>query len=472
MQSAITSPLALNLARSQFGFTIAFHIMFPAFSIGLASYLAVLELMWLKTQNQVYLDAYKYWLKIFAVVFAIGVVSGLVMAYEVGANWSGYSNKAGPILGPLLAYETLTAFFLEAGFLGIMLFGLKRVGPRLHFAATALVSIGTLISASWILSANSWMQTPQGYTIGPHGVFVPVNWWKIIFNPTFPYEWLHMVTAAYLATAFAVGAVGAFHLLRHKDNPVSRLMLSMAMWMAAIVAPIQGLIGDSAGREVWKSQPAKLAAMEGDFHTRAGQALHLFGWPDRALGMLLYDLKVPDLGSLIITHSMHGTVQGLDAFPEKNWPVLVTTFWGFRIMVGLWAVMVAVGLYSLWLRYRRRLYEARRFHRIVASCGPIGFITIIAGWTVTETGRQPWTVYGVLRTAQSVSPLSVGEVLWSFGIIIVLYCVVFGTGIRYILAMMAREPQTGEPEPSGDKPLRTYGPQGLHDPDATVNSAE
>ncbi|MHB1304745.1 MAG: cytochrome ubiquinol oxidase subunit I [Acidiphilium sp.] len=466
MGHAVTSSLALSLARAQFGFTIAFHIMFPAFSIGLAAYLTVLELMWLVTGRTVFIDAYNYWLKIFAVVFAIGVVSGLVMAYEIGANWSGYSNKVGPILGPLLAYETLTAFFLEAGFLGIMLFGLTRVGPKLHFAATALVSLGTLISASWILAANSWMQTPVGYTIAPNGVFQPKNWLHIIFNPAYPTEWTHMVLAAFLATALAVGAVGAWHLLRHNaNNPVSRLMFSMALWMILFVAPIQGFVGDEAGRAAFVQQPPKLAAMEGDFHTRAGQALHLFGWPDRHLGKLLYDVKLPDLGSLIITHSMHGVVKGLDAFPRKDWPVLVTTFWGFRIMVGLWALMLLLALVSLALRLRGRLYDFRPFLRAAVAMGPAGFVTIIAGWVVAETGRQPWTVYGLLRTTQSVSPLTVGEVVWSFGIILVLYIVVFGTGIVYVVGMMAREPELGETEPKADAPLRTYSPQGLNRPD-------
>ena len=462
MTRFVAAPLAIQLARAQFGFTIAFHIMFPAFSIGLAAYLVVLELMWLATKKAVYLDTYKYWLKVFAVIFAIGVVSGLVMAYEIGANWSGYSSRVGPILGPLLAWETLTAFFLEAGFLGIMLFGLRRVGPRLHFLATTLVSIGTLLSATWILAANSWMQTPRGYTIGPNGTFEPRNWLKIIFNPDFPYEWLHMLLAAFLATAFAVGAVGAFHLLRNKHNPVSRLMFSMAMWMAALVTPVQGFIGDQSGREVWRDQPIKLAAIEGDFHTKAGQALHLFGLPDRALGTLLYDIKIPWLGSLIVTHSIHGVIQGLDAFSKRNWPVLIPTFVGFRVMVGLWSLMMILGVISLWLRFKGQLFDNRLFMKAAMAMGPAGFIAIIAGWVVTETGRQPWTVYGLLRTAQSASPLTVGELLWSFGIIIVLYFFIFGTGIRYVLRMMAREPVLDEPDVEGDKPMRSHGPKGLH----------
>ncbi|BAJ81632.1 MULTISPECIES: cytochrome ubiquinol oxidase subunit I [Acidiphilium] len=472
MTSLHAGGLALVLARAQFGFTIAFHIMFPAFSIGLAAYLAVLELMWLVTKRPVYLDAYRYWLKIFAVIFAIGVVSGLVMAYEVGANWAGYSAKVGPILGPLLAWETMSAFFLEAGFLGIMLFGMSRVGPKLHFAATALVSIGTLISASWILAANSWMQTPRGYALAPDGAFIPKNWLAIIFNPTFPYMWLHMVLAAFIATALAVGAVGAFHLLRNPKNPVSRLMFSMAMWLLTIAVPVQGFVGDESGRATMTDQPLKLAAMEGDFHTRAGQALHLFGWPSRSLGRLLYDVKIPDLGSLIITHKLHGVVQGLDAFPKSDWPVLIPTFWGFRVMVGLWSLMLLLALGALALRRGGRLYENAWFKRFAVAMGPAGFLTIIAGWVVTETGRQPWTVYGVLRTVQSASPLTLGEIVWSFGIIIVLYTLVFGVGIRYVLGLMAHEPTVGEPPLRDDKPLRSHGPHRLHDPAPAPSPAE
>src|ERR1700676_3066364 len=257
MPSASDLPsLAMILARSQFGFTVAFHIMFPPFSIGLASFLAVLEGAWLITKKPAYLDAFKYWLKIFAVVFTIGVVSGLMMAFEIGANWGGYSNKVGPILGPLLTYETMSAFFLEAGFLGIMLFGLDRVGPRLHFAATVLVAIGTLISAAWILAGNSWMQTPQGYTINAAGQFIPTDWWKVIFNPSLPYRLVHMVIAAYLAVAFVVGGVSAYHLLKGKRNPVVRLAFSMAMWMAVIVTPIQIFAGDIKGRNTVNHQPA------------------------------------------------------------------------------------------------------------------------------------------------------------------------------------------------------------------------
>ncbi len=458
----LATGLALSLARSQFGFTIAFHIMFPAFSIGLASYLAVLEGCWLVTKRSIFLDAYKYWLKIFSVVFAMGVVSGLMMAYEVGANWSGYSEKVGPILGPLLAYETMTAFFLEAGFLGIMLFGLERVGPKLHFLATALVSIGTLISASWILAANSWMQTPQGYVIGPKGDFEPANWLAIIFNPSFPYREVHMVIAAYLATAFAVGAVSAWHLLHDNKNQVVRLTFSMAMWMAALVTPIQIYAGDEQGRNSLSYQPAKVAAIEGDFNTGV-QDLNLIGWPDVQAGKMRDNIGIPHLGSAILTHDWNGTIRGLNDFPRNDWPVVVVTFFAFRIMVGLGMLMFATGLLSLWFRWRSQLYTTRWFLWLATAMAPAGFIAIVAGWTTTETGRQPWTVTGLLRTADSVSPISLGEVATSFVVILLIYTVVFGAGIRYLLGMMARPPAPGEAPPPRDVPVRTAGKHVLAD---------
>lgn len=454
--SDIAHGLTFILARAQFGFTVAFHIIFPAFSIGLASYLAVLEAGWLLTKRQVFLDAYQYWLKIFAVGFAMGVVSGLMMAYEIGANWSGYSAKVGPILGPLLAYETMSAFFLEAGFLGIMLFGMARVGPKLHFAASVLVAVGTLISASWILAANSWMQTPAGYAIDASGRFVPKDWWAIVFNPSFPYRFVHMVLAAYLATAFVVGAVGAFHLLGERKNAAARLMFSMAMWMAAIVTPLQIAAGDTQGRNTLIYQPAKIAAIEGDF-TSGVQPLSLIGWPDRMAGRVDYDLAIPHLGSVILTHEWNGVVKGLDAFPRRDWPVLVATYFAFRIMVGLGLLMFAIGLGSLWLRFRRRLYEATWFHRVAVAAGPAGFLAIIAGWTTTETGRQPWVVYNLLSTAQAASPLSLPEVATSFVVILAVYCLVFGVGVRYLLSMMAKPPEAGEAPPATGAPLRSHG---------------
>ncbi len=469
--SYLASPSAVDVARAQFGFVIAFHIIFPAFSIGLASYLAVLEGMWLWTGRDLYIDAFKYWLKIFAMIFAVGVVSGLVMAYEIGANWGGYADKVGPVLGPLLAYETLTAFFLEAGFLGIMLFGMQRVGKRLHFAATCLVSLGTLISATWILAANSWMQTPAGTVIGANGQFIPQDWLKIIFSPSAPYRWVHMIMACYLATAFMVGGVGAFHLLRNNKNTIARLMFSMALWMAAIVTPLQILAGDTQGDNTLQYQPAKIAGMEGDFHTGV-QALHLIGWPSVARGRVLYDVAIPHLGSLILTHHWNGIVKGLDAWPQAQWPVVDVEFFAFRIMVALGFAMFGLGLLSLWLRARRRLYETRWFQFLTIAMAPAGFIAIIMGWMTTETGRQPWTVYGLLTTAQSASPVTLPEVVASFAIIIVVYSVVFGSGIVYVLHLMAQEPRHNEQPPREDAPLRSHGLVGhsLVDPGNDIHS--
>src|SRR4051812_15419346 len=387
------------LARAQFAFTMSFHIVFPAFSIGLASYLAVLEGLWLWTGREVFLNLFSYWLKIFAVAFGMGVVSGIVMSYQFGTNWSVYADKTGAVIGPLMAYEVLTAFFLEAGFLGVMLFGLERVGPRLHFLATLMVAIGTLFSAFWILSANSWMQTPTGYTINAAGQFAAADWWKVIFNPSFPYRLVHMVLAAYLTTALVVGAVGGYHLLKNSRLPGPRVMFSMAMWMATIVAPLQILAGDQHGLNTLEHQPVKIMAMEGHFEShKDGAPLYLFGWPNQAAGKLEYAIGIPKLGSLILKHSPDAPMAGLDTVPRENWPPVVFPFWSFRIMVGMGLLMAGLGLLSLVMRFRGKLYDSRPLHMFAVAMAPSGFIAVLAGWITTETGRQPYLVYGLLRT--------------------------------------------------------------------------
>src|SRR4051812_285657 len=340
---------ALLLARFQFGFTVSFHFIFPSFSIGLASYLAVLEALWLKTGKTLYLDLYKYWLKIFAVVFAMGVVSGIVMSYQIGMNWSVYSDRAGPIIGPLMAYEVLTAFFLEAGFLGVMLFGMQKVGKRLHFSATLMVAIGTFISAFWILSVNSWMQTPTGYAINAHGQFVPAgSWADIVFNPSFPFRLTHTVIAAYLTTALVVGAVGAWHLLRDQKQEHARKMFSMAMWMAALVAPVQILVGDAHGLNTLEHQPAKVMAMEGHYQSHPdGAPLILFGIPDDDAQQMKHVLEVPKLSSLILKHNLDAPLAGLDTIAPENRPPVKVVFWSFRVMVGLGMLMLLLGVSSL-----------------------------------------------------------------------------------------------------------------------------
>ena len=433
---------ALELARIQFAFTISFHIIFPAITIGMASYLAVLELCWLRTKRQVYLDLYHFWIRIFAVAFGMGVVSGIVMAYQIGTNWSTLSEFAGSIMGPLLAYEVLTAFFLEAGFLGVMLFGWTRVGPHLHFVATCMVAIGTLISSTWILGANSWMQTPQGFAI-EDGRMIPVDWLAIVFNPSFPYRLMHMVVAAFLATALIVGASGAWHLLRGSDSKAVRKMLSMAMWMILIVAPIQAVIGDFHGLNTLQHQPAKLAAMEGHWENRPGEAvpLILFGIPDMAREETRYAVEIPYLGSLILTHSLHGQFPGLKQFPPADRPNSLIVFWSFRVMVGLGLLMIALGACSLWLRWRRRLFEQRGFLRFALLMGPAGLVAILAGWITTEVGRQPWVIYGVLRTADAVSPHSAGTLALTLGMFVLAYLFVFGAGTVYLLRLIGKGPQ-------------------------------
>jgi cytochrome d ubiquinol oxidase subunit I len=450
---------AVVLARAQFAFTMSFHIIFPALSIGLASYLAVLEGLWLWTGREVFFALFNYWLKIFAVAFGMGVVSGIVMSYQFGTNWSAYADKTGAVIGPLMAYEVLTAFFLEAGFLGVMLFGLERVGHRLHFLATLMVAAGTLVSAFWILSANSWMQTPAGYGLNAEGQFVAVDWLKLIFNPSFPYRLVHMVLAAYLTTALLVGAVGAWHLLRDPYLPGPRVMFSMAMWMAALVAPIQILAGDQHGLNTLEHQPPKVMAMEGHFQSHPdGAPLILFGLPDQQTATVKYALQVPKLSSLILKHSLDAPLAGLDTVPRESWPPVAIVFWSFRIMVGLGFLMAALGLLSLWTRWRGTLYRSRPLHLFALAMGPAGFIAVLAGWVTTEVGRQPFTVYGLLRTADSVSPLAAPAVGSSLVAFVIAYFTIFAAGIVYILRLMAAPPHPGEEGPrQHDAPMRAAG---------------
>lgn len=432
---------ALELARIQFAFTMSFHILFPAITIGLASYLAVLELCWLRTGRQVYVDLYQFWLKIFSVNFGMGVVSGLVMAYQFGTNWSGFSEFAGSVTGPLLAYEVLTAFFLEAGFLGVMLFGWTRVGPGLHFLSTCMVALGTLISATWILASNSWMHTPQGHAI-VNGVVIPQDWLAIIFNPSFPFRLLHMSVAAFLCTALFVGASAAWHLLRRNDTPAVRKMLSMAMWMIVIVAPIQAVIGDFHGINTLKHQPAKIAAMEGHWESRPGEGLPLilFGLPDMEAETTRYEIAVPRLGSLILTHSLDGQIKGLKEFPKQDRPPAQIVFWSFRIMVGLGFAMIGLGLWSLVRRRGGALYASRPFLWAALLMGPSGLIAILAGWITTEVGRQPWVVYGLMRTKDAVSAHAPETLALTLGLFVVVYLFVFGVGAAYVLRLVRAGP--------------------------------
>ncbi len=434
---------AFHLARLQFAFTVSFHILFPAITIGLASYLVVLEGMWLRTRDNVWRSLYNFWLKIFAVNFGMGVVSGLVMSYQFGTNWSGFSQFAGSITGPLLLYEVLTAFFLEAGFLGVMLFGWNKVPPALHFFTTCMVALGTLVSTFWILASNSWMQTPQGFII-ENGHLIPQDWLAIIFTLFYLlYRLFHMAIAAFLSSAMFVGASAAWHLLRGNDSPAIRKMLSMAMWMALLVAPIQAVVGDMHGLNTLEHQPAKIAAIEGHWENRPGEAtpLLLFGLPDMEQERTRYGLEIPALGSLILTHSLHKQVPALKDFPKEDRPYSPAVFWSFRIMVGMGVLMIALGICSAWLRYRRRLYHSRPFQWFALCMGPAGLIALVAGWVTTEMGRQPWVIYGLLRTRDAVSLHSTLQMAISLLVFIVVYCAVFGVGYYYIFRLIKKGPQ-------------------------------
>ena len=452
---------AILLARIQFAFTVSFHFFFPAFSIGLASYLAVLEGLWLKTGKQIYLDLFRYWLKIFAIAFAMGVVSGIVMSYQFGTNWSVFSDVAGPVIGPLMAYEVLTAFFLEAGFLGVMLFGMNKVGKKLHYTATLMVAGGTFLSAFWILSVNSWMQTPVGFEMAANGQFLPgESWWDIVFNPSFPYRLVHTVMAAYLTTAFVVGGVGAWHLLKNKSDPHARKMFSMAMWMAAIVTPAQIVAGDMHGLNTLEHQPAKVMAMEGHYDSHPdGAPLILFGIPDSEEKTVKYAIKIPKASSLILKHDMNAPLAGLDTVPDDEEPPVGIVFWSFRVMVGIGFAMLGIGVWSLYARFRGRLFDMPMLHRAALVMAPSGFAAVLAGWITTEVGRQPYVIYGLLRTADAASPLDAPAVAVSLLAFIIVYFAVFGIGVWYILRLMSKCPQTGETgaKRGVDGPIRTAG---------------
>ncbi|MDQ0457071.1 cytochrome ubiquinol oxidase subunit I [Rhizobium paknamense] len=448
---------AVLLARIQFAFTVSFHIIFPAFSIGLASYLAVLNGLYLWKKDDVYLQLFDFWKTIFAVAFGMGVVSGIVMSYQFGTNWAVFSDKAGPVIGPLMGYEVLTAFFLEAGFLGVMLFGLKRVGPGLHFFATCMVALGTLISATWILAVNSWMQTPAGFGFNDKGQFIPLDWWAVIFNPSFPYRLVHMVLAAYLTTALVVGACGAWHLLKGTAPRRAGKMFSMAMGMVALVAPIQIIAGDAHGLNTLEHQPAKVMGMEGHFQSHAeGAPLILFGIPNQDEQRMDYAVEIPKLSSLILKHDLNAPLAGLDTIPRELQPPVAVIFWSFRVMVGLGFAMLGLGLWSLWCRYKGTLLTARPLQRVAVTMGPAGFIAVLAGWITTEVGRQPFTVYGHLLTAQSHSPLGAPAVATSLILFIIVYFFVFGAGTFYILRLMGRLPRDPTAE-IGGAPLRSTG---------------
>lgn len=446
---------ALLLSRLQFAFTIGFHIIFPAFTIGLASFLAVLEGLWLFTKKPLFKNLYLFWVKIFAISFGMGVVSGVVMSYQFGTNWSVFSAHAGSVIGPLLAYEVLTAFFLEASFLGIMLFGWKRVGPGLHFFATCMVAIGTLISAFWIIAANSWMQTPQGYAFADDGTMVATSFVEVIFNPSMPSRFVHMVIAAYLTTAMVVAGASAFSLLAGKGVDEARTALRMAVLMMALVTPVQILAGHESGLVAGEHQPAKVAALEGWWTTRTQQPTVLVGWPDEQAQRNHFELAIPGFGSTVNNAGPDQVLPGLDQYEPHERPPVWIVFWSFRIMVGMGVIMLALGLWGAFNWLTKRLDRARWYHRALVLASPAGFIAVLTGWITAEVGRQPYIVYGVMRTADAVSPVPAESVATSLLFFIVVYAIVFSAGALYILRLIRKGPEPDEHEPRSDEPPGT-----------------
>ena len=441
------------IARLQFAFTVTFHIIFPTFTIGLSAYIATLLVMSMVTGRERFQRLAQFWTRIFAVSFAMGVVSGIVLAYQFGTNWSRFSIVAGNVIGPLIGYETLTAFFLEATFLGVLLFGWGRVPAALQMFSAIMVAAGTVISTFWIVAANSWMQTPDGHEI-VDGIAVPLDWWAIIFNPSFPYRFAHMLNAAYLTTAFVVLAVGARYILADRHPDQARTMMRMAIWLLAVLAPLQILLGDLHGLNTLKHQPIKIAAIEAHWDTSGPGNFHVFAWPDEEAELNRFAISIPQGASLILTHRLNGQFLGLKEVPPQDRPPVKIVFFAFRIMLAIGFFMVTAALVGAWLMWRGVLFETRWYLRIVANSWWIGFVAVIAGWLVTESGRQPWLIHRILRTADAVSPVAAASVATSLVLFVVIYGIVFSAGIYYINRLIARGPQGRVVEPPVGVPTR------------------
>jgi cytochrome bd ubiquinol oxidase subunit I len=443
----------LLLARVQFAFTIAFHIIFPTFTIGLSAYIATLEVMWIRTGTAHYHTLARFWTKIFAVSFAMGVVSGIVLSYQFGTNWSRFSDVAGNIIGPLMGYEVLTAFFLEATFLGVMLFGWNRVPPWLHVFSCVAVAAGTAMSAFWILAANSWMHTPVGFEMRD-GIVHPTDWLQIIFNPSFPYRFAHMLTAAYLTTSFVVLAVGARYLAAGMRPVEARTMLRMGIGFAAIVAPLQLFIGDQHGLNTLVHQPIKVAAMEAHWDGSKPGDFHIFAWPDEKNEANRFEISIPRGSSIILTHDPNGLFPGLKSVPPSGRPSVPIVFFAFRIMLAIGFFMIASAWVGAWLWWRGKLFETNWYVRPMAYTWWIGFVAVISGWTVTESGRQPWLVHQVMRTAEGVSPVPGGSVATTLALFVIVYGIIFSMGIYYINRLIAKGPPPEDTVPERGLPNR------------------
>ena len=434
------------LARLQFAFTVTFHIIFPSFTIGLSAFIATLLVRWSWTGREHLHRLARFWTKIFAVSFAMGVVSGIVLSYQFGTNWSRFSVVVGNVVGPLIGYEVLTAFFLEATFLGVMLFGWRRVPPWLHVMSAIFVAIGTAISAFWILSANSWMQTPTGHEIR-NGIAFPVDWFAVIFNPSFPYRFAHMLTAVYLTTSLVILAVGARYLLAGRHLDEGRTMMRMAVGMIAILAPLQLFIGDQHGLNTLQHQPIKIAAMEAHWDGSKPGDLVLFAWPDEKNETNRFEISIPKGASLILKHDPNGLFPGLKSVPPSERPPVIPVFFAFRIMVGIGLIMIAAGLIGAWLWWRGRLFDTRWYLWPASMSWWMGFVAVIAGWVVTESGRQPWIAHGILRTADAISPVPGATIASTLALFVLVYGVVFAMGLYYINRLIVKGPEGRAIEP-------------------------
>ncbi len=444
-------PSALLLSRLQWAWVIGWHIMLPAFTVGLASYIAVLEGLYFFRRDAIWFRISRFWTKIFSVAFAMGVVTGIIMPFQFGTNWSGFSDAVGNVLSPMLAYEDLTAFFLEAAFLGVLLFGRDRVPRWAHLLSACMVALGTLFSSFWILSANSWMQTPAGFTMHD-GRFYPTEWTAIVFSPSFPYRFAHNVCAFYVTTGFTVLGVGAW-LVQRRRSEEARRMLLMALGFLTVFVPLQMVLGDQQGLNTLEYQPAKVAAMEGRWNTVSPAPLTLFAIPEQKAQRNADAIDIPDLGSLILTHSLRGAVRGLKEWPVNDQPPVLPVFIAFRIMVGIAFIMLGTVVLGGLLYLRGALVQSAWFLRQCQFTAPLGYIAVLSGWTVTEVGRQPWTVYGLLRTAQSVSPSLTGfDVMLSLLAYMVVYLTMYPAGIVVMARIVQQGPATAEAPPAVTPP--------------------
>jgi cytochrome d ubiquinol oxidase subunit I len=427
------------LSRLQFAFTVSFHIVFPAMSIGLAAFLVFVEAAYLRTRDEIYLRVYRFWSVIFAMGFGMGVVSGIVMAFQFGTNFSGFAQAAGPVIGPIIGLEVLTAFFLEAGFLGIMLFGWGRVGERMHFASTFFLSLGTTISAGCIMVVNSWMQTPTGVK-WENGRLIVTDWWQVVFNPSFSYRFLHMLMAAWITAAFLIAGIAAYYLLKKQHTAFARRCFSLGLAAASILLPLQLYLGDELAGVMARHQPAKVQAMEGFWETTPTAPYNLVVVPDQDGQRNRFELGVPYLGSLLVTKTLHEPVPGLRETPREGQPRMGLVFYAFRLMFLLGTLMFCAAMYSLWLRFRRRLYTARIFQRLILFLTPSGFLCVLGGWYTAETGRQPFVIYNLLRTADAVSPVAAGSVLWSLTLFVIIYGVLLVAFLYFVRKAILRGP--------------------------------